>query len=57
MSAVKNSLKIVAGYPVATIVDSRKNYDNDPFVLKKVAQAKKMMNNVKLPDHLKSKTK
>lgn len=53
MSSVKHTLVTEKGYPKATIVEKDRSYSNDPFIVKKVTQAKEMMSKVKLPDFLK----
>jgi len=53
MSSVKHTLVKEKGYPKVTIVEKGRSYTNDPFVVKKVIQAKEMMSKVKLRDFLK----
>lgn len=53
MAIVKNVRITAKSCPNSFVVSSERNYANDPFVLKKVEQAKKFMSKVKLPDHLK----
>jgi len=48
MSVVKEN-----GYPTTSIVNKGKSYANDPYVVRKVAQAKEKMSQVRLPDALK----
>lgn len=53
MSTAKNVRISGKDYSKVTVVSSDRNYANDPFVVKKVEQAKQFMSKVKLPDHLK----
>ncbi len=52
MPTIKNASVSERSYPKATIVDTGKSYANDPFVVKKVAEAKKVLSKLKFPDFL-----
>lgn len=53
MSSVKYRLVTEKGYPKATVVNKGKSYGDDPFILRKIEQAKKAMSKVNIPDFLK----
>ncbi|MDR6782743.1 hypothetical protein ABIE26_000770 [Pedobacter africanus] len=52
MCAVKFVRVTEQGYPKAQVVKSEKSHANDPYILTKVAKAKTMLSQVKLPAHL-----
>lgn len=53
MPTIKNLRISGKGHSEVTVVSNERDYSNDPFVVKKVEQARQFMSKVKLPEHLK----
>lgn len=53
MPTVKSATVIEKSSLKSTVTANLRSHANDPFVVKKVTQAKEVMSKVKLPDYLK----